>query len=34
MFAHNTEKVIESDDYCEAVFDAIDDNMDEQDEVF
>ncbi len=31
MFANNTEEVIESDDYGEAVFDAVDDNMDEQD---
>ena len=31
-FAHNTEEVIESGDkYGEAVFDAVDDNMDEQD---
>ena len=30
-FAHNTKEVIESDEYGEAVFDAVDDNMDEQD---
>ena len=30
-FAHNTEEVIESGEYGEAVFDAVDDNMDEQD---
>ena len=31
MFAHNTEEVIESDENGEAVFHAVDDNMDEQD---
>ena len=31
MFAHNTEEVIESDEYGKAVFHAVDDNMDEQD---
>ena len=31
MFAHNTEEVIESDEYGEAAFHAVDDNMDEQD---
>ena len=31
MFAHNTEEVIESDEYGEAVFDAVGDNMDQQD---
>ena len=28
MLAHNTEEVIESDEYCEAVFDAVEDKMD------
>ena len=28
MFAHNTEEVIESDEYGKVVFHAIDDNMD------
>ena len=31
MFVHNTEEVIESDEYGEALFNAVDDNMDEQD---
>jgi len=31
MFAHNTEEVIESDKYGKAVFNAVDDNMDEED---
>ena len=31
MFAHNTEEVIESDEYGKAVFHAVDDNMDEED---
>ena len=31
MFAHNTEEVIECDEYGEAVFYAVDDNMDDQD---
>ena len=31
MFAHNTEEVIESDKYGKAVFQAVDDNMDEED---
>jgi hypothetical protein len=31
MSAHNTEEVIESDEYGEAVFHAVDDNMDEED---
>ena len=31
MFAHNTEEVIQIDEYGEAVFHAVDDNMDEQD---
>ena len=31
MIANNTGEVIESDEYGEAVFHAVDDNMDEQD---
>ena len=31
IFVHNTEGVIESDEYGGAVFEAVDDNMDEQD---
>ena len=31
MLANNTGEVIESDQYGEAVFHAVDDNMDEQD---
>ena len=31
MFVHNTEEVIESDEYGKAVFHAVDDNMDEED---
>ncbi len=31
MFAHNTEETIKSDEYGKAVFDAVDDNVDEQD---
>ena len=31
MFAHNTEQVIESDEYGKAVFHAVDYNMDEED---
>ena len=30
MFAHNTEEVIESDEYGKAFFHAVDDNMDEE----
>ncbi len=30
MFAHNTEEVIESDEYGKAVFHADDDKMDEE----
>ena len=31
MFAHNTEEVIESDEYGKAVFHDVDDNMDDED---
>ena len=31
MFAHNTEEVIESDEYGKSVFHAVDDNMNEED---
>ena len=30
MFAHNTEEVIESDEYGKPVFHAVDDNMDKE----